>query len=166
MTDTLILLVIIIAVGLLAAVPGLVSLRQRGENGSGSMMALMRQLTDCMQQRDGYSSQIAELQRSLAALQDRVETQEAEITSLRNVIVSMSTAPTRSSRNQQRAADRTVQERRRDIWQQELNTAQIQLARVEAQQTESGPDVHLDTQIERIRDRITELENLLDNRND
>lgn len=159
MTDTLILLVIIIAVGLLAAVPGLVSLRQRGENGSGSMMALMRQLTDCMQQRDGYSSQIAELQRSLAALQQRVETQEAEITSLRNVIVSMSSAAERTRRG---GAQPQTAERERQIRLKELETLNIQIALAEAQRTASGGDVHLETQIDHLHARKREVEALLD----
>lgn len=165
MTESIVLLIVILTTGLLAATPGLLALRKPAA-GNGSSMVMMRQLTACMEQRDAYRLQMTGLQATVENLRLRVEEQADEIASLRNVIVSMSTAPTRSSRNQQRAADRTVQERRRDIWQQELNTAQIQLARVEAQQTESGPDVHLDTQIERIRDRITELENLLDNRND
>lgn len=160
MTDTLALLVIIIAVGLLAATPGLISLRQRGDNGSGSMMALMRQLTDCMQQRDDYSSQIAELQRSLAALQDRVETQESEITSLRNVIVSMSSTPERIRRSV--AAQPQTAERERKIRLKELETLNIQIALAEAKLTERGGDVHLETQIDTMRARGRELEALLD----
>lgn len=161
MTDTLALLVIIIAVGLLAATPGLISLRQRGESGNnnGDLLALMRQLSECLQQRDGYSSQIADLQRSLTALQERVATQEAEITSLRNVIVSMSATAERTRRG---GAQPQTAERERQIRLKELETLNIQIALAEAQRTASGGDVHLETQIDRLHERKREVEALLD----
>lgn len=161
MTESIVLLIVILTTGLLAATPGLLALWQ--PQGNGHMLSLMRTLSECLAQKDDYAAQIAELRREMAVVLERVDRQADEIVSLRNVIVSMSTAPSRSSRSQARTAG-TVEERRRDIWQRELNMLHIQLAQAQAQKTESGPDVHIETQIEKMRDRIGELEEMLDAR--